>query len=56
MRPSVDWEMIPIPEESAPPEPSATEFIRRPTRQSPDVFGRLPESRVPETVMPEIVQ
>ncbi len=55
MRPSVDWEMIPIPEESAPSEPTRTEFLHRPARQSPDVFGRIPENR-PEGEIPEVVQ
>lgn len=55
MRPSVDWQMIPVPEESAPPEPSGAEFLNRPVGRSPDVFGRIPENRLdPET--PEVVQ
>ena len=55
MRPSVDWEMVPISEESAPPEPSRTEVLQRPARQSPEFSGRIPENRRdPET--PEVVQ
>lgn len=55
MRPSVNWEMVPVPDESAPLEPSRADFLNRPVGQSPDVFGRIPENRLdPET--PEIVQ
>jgi len=55
MRSSVNWEMVPIPDESTPLESSGAEFLNRPVGQSPDVFGRIPENRLdPET--PEIVQ
>lgn len=56
MRHSVEWEMIPIPDESAPAESEATEMLRRPSRQSPDVFGRFSENRDPDPEIPEILQ
>ena len=56
MRPSVEWEMIPVPQESAPPEPSSTEFLHRAGRPSPDVFGRFSEKGVPDFEIPEAVQ
>lgn len=55
MRPSVNWEMVPVPDESAPLEPSRAEFLNRPVGQSPDVLGRIPENRV-DPEIPEIVQ
>jgi hypothetical protein len=48
--------MIPILDESAPVESSATEMPRRSSRQSPDVFGRFPENRDPDPEIPEILQ
>lgn len=55
MRPLVNWEMVPVPDESAPLEPSRADFLNRPVGQSPDVFGRIPENRL-DPEIPEIVQ
>lgn len=56
MRPPVDWEMIPVPEESMPPDPSSAEFLGRPARSAPDVIGRFPENGVPEPEIPEFAR